>query len=229
MLHLISREYVPPRSRNIQSAPSRANSVAPRLVQACGDSPPIIPLQAGNHNQCKLDSFASDAIRCSHGRDGNHTQRDVARMIFFDDIEVGAVRTVGEYRVPEPEIIEFALKWDPQPFHTDAEAARATQFGGITASSAHVFCIVSALFNRLDPIALICGLKNEFTMRMPVYGGDRLSLFIGCEEKRASNSKRDRGIARFTYHLDNQNGEIVADGSVSFMVRRAMDGDTAAT
>ena len=144
-------------------------------------------------------------------------------MIWFDDLEIGVTRSVGEYRVVESEMIEFARQWDPQPFHIDAEAARATQFGRVTASASQVFCIVSALFNRLEPLALICGLKNEFTMQRPAYGGDYVTLSIACESKRVSNSKPDRGIARFEYRLNNQQGDTVADGAVSFLIARRVD------
>jgi acyl dehydratase len=142
-------------------------------------------------------------------------------MIHFEELELGAARTAGDYVVEEQEMIDFARKWDPQPFHIDATAADASQFGRITASSAMVFCIISVLFNRLEPIALICGLKNEFTMKLPVYAGDRLALSIACTEKRPSATKPDRGIARFEYQVTNQDGGVVADGAVSFMISRS--------
>jgi acyl dehydratase len=145
-------------------------------------------------------------------------------MIGFDEIPTGVVQSAGEYLLTQDEMVEFARKWDPQPFHIDPEAARATQFGRVTASAAHVFCIVSALFNRLEPMALICGLKNEFTMLQPVYADYRLTLSIACEEKRLSQSKPDRGIARFVYHLNNQEGKEVAEGAVSFLIARQTPG-----
>ena len=53
---------------------------------------------------------------------------------YFEDYVPGSVHELGTISISEPEIIEFARRYDPQPFHVDAEAARHTQFGGLIAS-----------------------------------------------------------------------------------------------
>ena len=61
---------------------------------------------------------------------------------YFEEAEVGKKRTAGPYVVSKNEIIEFAKKFDPQPFHIDEEAAARSVFAGLTASSAHTFSIL---------------------------------------------------------------------------------------
>ena len=60
---------------------------------------------------------------------------------YFDDYVVGAEHAAGSYDVTAQEIIEFARKWDPQPWHIDEAVAKASPFGGLTACSAHIFSI----------------------------------------------------------------------------------------
>ena len=80
--------------------------------------------------------------------------------LFFEDYAVGATwRSTQSYRVEEAELLDFGRRWDPQPFHADPVAARASAFGGLVAAGCHVFCIRSWLVHRLpDRPALLAGL-----------------------------------------------------------------------
>ncbi|MGH7374893.1 MAG: MaoC/PaaZ C-terminal domain-containing protein, partial [Candidatus Rokuibacteriota bacterium] len=66
-------------------------------------------------------------------------------MKFFEDVEVGETTRFGRYEVTREEIIEYARQFDPQPFHLDEEAARASMFGGLIASGWHT----GAMFIRM--------------------------------------------------------------------------------
>ena len=68
--------------------------------------------------------------------------------LYFDEAEIGQPRTVGPYLVSSEEIIKFAKKYDPQPFHIDEEAAARSVFAGLTASGAHTFAILISLVER---------------------------------------------------------------------------------
>jgi len=131
--------------------------------------------------------------------------------LFFEDIEVGATARVGEYEVTEAEILEFGRRFDPRPFHTDAGAAEASEFGALVASGCHVFCIRSWLSSHLSPRpALIAGLGLEaLDLPAPVRAGDRLSLRVEYLEKRLSRSRPDRGIVRMRNTIVNQRDEPV--------------------
>ena len=73
-------------------------------------------------------------------------------MKYYEDIEVGDTDEFGEYHVTKEEIIEFASKYDPQPFHTDEEAAKDSAFGELVASGWHTAAICMRLLvdNMMD-------------------------------------------------------------------------------
>ena len=90
--------------------------------------------------------------------------------LYFDEAEIGQLRTAGPYLVSSEEIVEFARKYDPQPFHTDEEAAARSVFAGLTASGAHTFAILISLLSKTQPYSLriIAGLGwDELTLPAP--------------------------------------------------------------
>ena len=64
-------------------------------------------------------------------------------MLYFDEVPVGYRSEVGSYKLTQEEIVSFAKVWDPQTFHIDEEAAKNSMFGGIVASSLHLFAIAT--------------------------------------------------------------------------------------
>jgi acyl dehydratase len=143
--------------------------------------------------------------------------------LYFDDTEIGQLRTAGPYLVSSDEIIEFARKYDPQPFHTDEEAAARSVFAGLTASGAHTFAITISLLSRTKPHSLrvVAGLGwDELRLPVPVRPGDGLSLEVAIMEKRESKSNPDRGIVRNQMHLRNQKREAVLQCINTVLVAR---------
>src|SRR5687768_5567799 len=69
-------------------------------------------------------------------------------MIYFEDLAVGVEREFGKYEVTREEVIEFATKYDPQPFHLSDEAAAKTHFGRIAASGWHTAAMTMAVIAR---------------------------------------------------------------------------------
>jgi acyl dehydratase len=145
-----------------------------------------------------------------------------ADRIFFDDFDVGQTTTVGHYLITEDEIIEFASKWDPEPFHVDAEAASASVFGGLTACGTHIIAIRNWLIHRLPNKAhVLAGLGiDELRFSAPVRPGDQLSLTNECVETRPSSSKPDRGIVRSRLTVTNQDGVAVLTTLEAILVAR---------
>ena len=81
---------------------------------------------------------------------------------YFDDIPVGYQSVVGAWTLERDEVVAFARIWDPQPFHTDEAAAEASIYGGLTASSLHLFAICTRLFfDHADRIAVLAMLGKE--------------------------------------------------------------------
>ena len=131
---------------------------------------------------------------------------------YFEDYPVGAVFELGSMSVTEHEIIEFAERFDPQPFHIDPAAAHDTIYGGIIASGWHT----GSIFMRLLVDGFISSVASmgspgidEIRWPVPVRPGDRLRLRVTILEARLSKSKPDRGITKTLGELFSQNGEIV--------------------
>lgn len=131
---------------------------------------------------------------------------------YFEDYPPGAVFTAGATRVTAAEILEFARKYDPQPMHTDPDAAAKGRFGGLIASGWHTGAMMMRLFadNFLSPESSIAspGLE-ELRWLHPVRPGDVLSLRVTILEARRSKSRPEQGIVHSFVEVLNRRGEVV--------------------
>lgn len=132
---------------------------------------------------------------------------------YFEDLEVGRTIPVGSCTVSEDEIVDFAARFDPQPFHVDPEAAARSIYGGIIASGWHTCGMMMRLmvdnFLRNSSSMGSPGV-DEIRWLKPVRGGDTLSVTTTALEVRPSSSKPDRGIVMTLWQATNQHGEVVA-------------------
>lgn len=146
------------------------------------------------------------------------------KPFYFDDHIVGAEHAAGSYSVTAQEIIEFARKWDPQPWHVDETVAKASHFGGLTACSAHIFsifCITSQRWESGVVQQAIAGLGfDDMRMHKPVYAGDTLRCISVIDTARVSRSKPDRGIVIYHTHLVNHYNERVFSIKASTLMAR---------
>ena len=151
-------------------------------------------------------------------------QQGEGQPLYFDDCVVGEEHAAGSHTVTAGEIIDFARRWDPQPWHVDEEAAKASPFGGLTACSAHIFsifCITSQRWQSGVVQQAIAGLGfDEMRMHRPVYAGDTLRCMTRIDAARASASKPDRGIVTYDTRLLNQRDEVVFTIKASTMMAR---------
>jgi len=142
---------------------------------------------------------------------------------FLDDITPGQRFTSPGLTLSEAEIIDFAWRYDPQPFHLDANAAAASPYGGLIASGFQSLAICFRLFIQSGVLAESSmgspGI-DELRWLAPVRPGDTLHSEIEVLEVRPSNSKPDRGIARLKYQAINQRGEAVLSFIVIHLLRR---------
>ena len=148
----------------------------------------------------------------------------LGKPLYFDDCIVGDTHAAATYEVTAQEIIEFARKWDPQPWHVDEAAAKESFFGGLTACSAHIFSIFSITSQRWQSGVVqqaIAGLGfDEMRMHRPVYAGDTLRCLTRIDAARVSASKPDRGIVTYDTRLLNQRDEVVFTIKASTMMAR---------
>jgi acyl dehydratase len=131
---------------------------------------------------------------------------------YLEDYAAGAVYEFGSIMVEEHEIIEFARGYDPQPFHTDPVAARATQFGGVVASGWHTAGMaMKLLVEKYLPRGSSLGSPGVDNLRWhkPVRPGDTLSVRVTIVETKPSQSKPDRGLLRSFVEVLNQHHEVV--------------------
>lgn len=132
---------------------------------------------------------------------------------YFEDFEAGKIIDVGSRTVSEEEIIDFATKFDPQPFHVDKAAAEKSMYGGIIASGWHTCSMIMRLmvdgFLR-DAASLGSPGVDEIRWIKPVRGGDTLNVTTTALEVRPSASKPDRGVIVTLWEAKNQHGELVA-------------------
>ena len=132
---------------------------------------------------------------------------------FFEDHREGYRVECGSYRVEKAEVIAFARKWDPQPWHVDEEQARQSMFGGLTACSAHIFfiyCLTSVDWQNGAAQQAVASLGfDDMRMHKPVYAGDILRCVTVVDETRESRSKPGCGIVVYASQLLNQQDDAV--------------------
>jgi acyl dehydratase len=143
---------------------------------------------------------------------------------YFEDIEVGTTYELdGTYEVTEAEVLEFAEKYDPQPFHTDKEAAKDSIFGSLAASGWHTASICMRLLvdDFLDAETSM-GARgiDELQWKQPVYPGDTLHADVEVLEKRESESRPEMGHVRSKLTGYNDDGEAVIEWKADGMFRR---------
>lgn len=143
---------------------------------------------------------------------------------YFEDYVAGSIHEFGPIEVEEAEVIAFARRFDPQPFHLDPQAAAQTMFGGLIASGWHTACLTMRLCvdHYLSRVASLGSPGiDELRWLKPVRPGDELSVRISVLEATRSRSKPDRGIVHSFIEVRNQKEEIVMSmKAVNFMLRR---------
>ncbi len=141
---------------------------------------------------------------------------------YFEDYLPGAVHEFGSITIEEAEIIDFGKKFDPQPFHTDPEAAKQTAFGGLIASGWHTAGLAMRLLvdHYVSAVASLGSPGvDELRWRKPVRPGDTLSCRVTVLESRLSRSKPGQGTIRSYVEVLNQHGEVVMTWKGIGMVR----------
>src|SRR5947207_10995418 len=130
---------------------------------------------------------------------------------FLEDPRVGQRFSSGSHTIDEARIKAFAAQFDPQPFHLDGEAAKATLFGGLVASGWHTAAITMKLLveSGLPLSGGIIGSGGEISWPKPTRPGDTLNVSSEIEEVAPSRSRPDRGMIRVRSETRNQDGEIV--------------------
>lgn len=134
-------------------------------------------------------------------------------MQYFEDMVVGTIARFGRYEVTREDVIDFASKYDPQPFHLSDEEAAKTHFGRIAASGWHTTGMAMRMIVenfKVSKMASLGGIGvDELRWLKPVYPGDVLSLETELMEKKPSRSRPEMGTFKTKTTVLNQNDEPV--------------------
>lgn len=145
---------------------------------------------------------------------------------YFEDLEPGDVFETSSYTVEKGEIIEFAERFDPQPFHVDEEAAADSIFGGLVASGIHTMALASKLTveDIFDEIANLGGRgMDELQFHSPVRPGDTLSVQLEVLETIDPDHHSDRGYVTYEQRVLDAGDEVVLSLRMETIVGRRPD------
>jgi acyl dehydratase len=138
-------------------------------------------------------------------------RRSPADARFLEDLAVGQRFSSASHTIDEAQIKAFAAQFDPQAFHLDPEAAKATLFGALAASGWHTAAITMKLLveSGLPLSGGIVGSGGEISWPKPTRPGDTLHVSSEIEEVTPSRSRADRGMIRVRSETRNQHDEVV--------------------
>ena len=132
--------------------------------------------------------------------------------MFFEDFTVGRVIETEPWPLTQDEMLAYARKYDPQPYHTDPAAAAQTMFGGLIASGFHTVAIASGQFVRTGVLGAAGkggpGM-DDIRWLAPVRAGDVLRTNVTVREARVSRSKPDRGLVTFALEAVTDSGPVL--------------------
>ena len=152
----------------------------------------------------------------------NSTNNLPLHDLYFEDYVTGSMYEFGSIVVEEKDIIDFAKRYDPQPFHVDAQKAKDGPFGGLIASAWHTAALSMRILvdNFISKVASM-GSPGSGAIQFlkPVHPGDELSIRVTILETRRSRSKPDRGTYRVLVETINQRREVVMTREAIGIVR----------
>ena len=142
--------------------------------------------------------------------------------MYFEEFNVGDKFSSGGVTFTESEIVRFALQYDPQPFHIDAEAAGNSQFKGLIASGFQTLALVFRMYIQEGMLKQGMGSPgmDELRWLLPVRPGDTLHMEVEVLSTKASSSRMDRGYVEKLCTVVNQKSEKVLTVRVTQIIRR---------
>jgi acyl dehydratase len=146
--------------------------------------------------------------------------------MYFGDFEIGQTFVTHGKTLSEAEILQFAMVYDPQPLHMNAELAKDGIHGGLISSGFQTISLSFSLFFRLgilDAANLGSPGFDELRWLKPVRPGDTIRMEAEVIELKPSRSKPDRGVIFMEHRTLNQHDEVVMTVKCMHMLRRRPD------
>jgi acyl dehydratase len=147
----------------------------------------------------------------------------IMKDYYFEDFEKGLVIELGGVTFTESQIIDFALHYDPQPFHINREAAAQSAMGGLVASGFHTLAFSFRLFidqGWLRACSIGGAGLSEVRWIRPVRPGDTMRGRVTVIDSRPLPTSTERGMARFMFDMINQAGEPVLSYVAAVILQR---------
>jgi len=146
---------------------------------------------------------------------------------FWEDFVIGETVEIGRRKVDHDEVVAFAKAFDPQPFHVDDVAAKASMFGGLIASGWHTCAMVMRMMcdsYLLDSASLGSPGVEHVKWLKPVRPGDTIRAMRTVLESRRSGSRPEMGLVKTRWDVYNQDDELVMtmEGLGMFKTRTAV-------
>lgn len=142
---------------------------------------------------------------------------------YLDDFQVGECFTAPGFTLSEGQVLDFALTYDPQPFHIDAQAASESPYGGLIASGFQTLALCFRMVvqsGAFEAVSLGGPGIDELRFLAPVRPGDTIRSEAEILSVKPSRSKPDRGIMRIQFRGYNQHGDEVISFIVIMLGRR---------
>ena len=139
---------------------------------------------------------------------------------YFEGLVEGEKLDCNNVILKREEIIDFARKFDPQPFHTNEDVAEKSIFGGLIASSLHTLAACTRVVVKAQgDIAILSGVgMHEVKMFNPVRSNDVLYVDAWWCELKRSKSKPDKAFASIKCKVSNQKGEAVIEYGYRYLL-----------
>jgi acyl dehydratase len=142
---------------------------------------------------------------------------------YFEDFAPGHMTEIPGPTVSREEIVEFASRYDPQPFHVDEQKAQHSIYHGIIASGWHTVSLCMRMIcdaYLLEAASMGSSGVDQVRWLIPVRPGDTLSMRMTVLETKASRTRPEMGIVRHRWDVFNQNQELVMEMTGIGLYRR---------
>ncbi len=140
--------------------------------------------------------------------------------MYFDEFRIGMKKALEPTTIDKGEMLDFALKYDNVPLHTDGNYAKTTPFGQIIAPGVMSFMSVWAKYLEVDMFGeeLLAGLSTKIIWHKPVFAGDTLTGIAEITGLTKRNAKN--GLVELTITITNQNDELVITDITEAVVKK---------
>ena len=168
----------------------------------------------------RIGRFLDDVYMHNQPNPTSRDREDDLSRRYFEDLVDGERLDCRPVEMTCEEIVSFAQRYDPQPFHVDIDRARESAFGGLIASSLHTLSACTrVVVEAQGDLEIISGVGiGEVSMYNPVRPGDRLDVEAWWTDLRRSKRRKDRGYATIACKVANQRGELVMAYSYRYLV-----------